>query len=52
MFAVIDGLEVAEAAVKATEEILGSLNNPYTGIVFAVPVAKSWGLAEPSSDEQ
>lgn len=51
LFAVIDDLELAEAAVAATESVLGDLNQPHTGIIFAVPVVKTWGIAEPYSDE-
>lgn len=46
LFALIDSLELAEAAVTATESVLGDLQRPNTGIVFAVPVAQSWGLPE------
>ena len=45
LFAVIDSIEIAEAAVKATEVVIGPLDAPDTGIAFVVPVAKSWGLA-------
>lgn len=51
LFAVIDELEVAEAAVVATEEVLGDLTKPHTGIIFAVPVVKKWGFPEPYADE-
>lgn len=44
LFAVIDSLELAEAAVRNTEEVVGDLNSPNTGIVFTVPVTKTWGL--------
>ena len=47
LFAVIDNLDIAEAAVKATQKILGDLSQPHTGIIFAVPVAKVWGKPEP-----
>jgi len=47
LFAVIDSLKIAEAAVTATEAVLGDLSKPHTGIVFALPVAQSWGLPEP-----
>jgi hypothetical protein len=49
LFAVIDDLEIADAAVTATEGILGDLTKPHTGIIFAVPVSKTWGLPEPYS---
>ncbi len=44
LFTVIEGLELAEAAVKATESVLGDLSKPDTGIIFALPVAKTWGM--------
>lgn len=43
LFAVIDSLDIAEAAVAATERVVGDLNEPSTGIIFAVPVVKLWG---------
>lgn len=46
LFAVIEDMGVAEAAVAATEAIIGSLDNPNTGIVFTVPVARSWGITD------
>lgn len=44
LFTVIDSLELAETAVKATEAVLGDLTEPDKGIIFALPVAKTWGL--------
>ncbi len=44
LFTVIDSLEMAETAVAATEAVLGDLSQPDTGIIFALPVAKTWGL--------
>ena len=44
LFAVIDSMEVADTAVAAAETVLGDLNEPHTGIVFAVPVVKTWGI--------
>ena len=49
LFAVIDELDVAESAVSATEEILGDLTGPDTGIIFLVPVIKTWGLPQPDA---
>ncbi len=51
LFAVIDELETAETAVAATEAILGDLTQPHSGIIFAVPVAKTWGMPEPYTKE-
>lgn len=47
LFAVIDSLEIAEAAVASTEQIVGNLNEPSTGIIFAVPVVQAWGTGHP-----
>lgn len=44
LFTVIESLEVAETAVAATEAVLGDLSKPHKGIIFALPVAKTWGL--------
>ncbi len=44
LFTVIDSLDVAETAVAATEAVLGDLTQPNKGIIFALPVAKTWGL--------
>lgn len=52
IFAVIDDMETAEMAVAATESVLGDLTKPHTGIIFAVPVAKTWGFPEPYAGEQ
>lgn len=46
LFAVIPSLTLAEAAVAATEAVIGPLADPDTGIAFVVPVSKSWGLSE------
>lgn len=51
LFAVIESLDVAETAVAATEAILGDLTQPHTGIIYAVPVSKTWGMAEPYSQD-
>lgn len=47
LFAVVESLDLAQAAVNVTEAILGDLTRPHTGIVFALPVAQSWGMPEP-----
>lgn len=44
IFTVIDNLELAESVVAATEAVLGDLTEPDKGIIFAVQVAKTWGL--------
>lgn len=51
LFAVIESMEVAEAAVAATEAVVGSMDNPDTGVIFVVPVARSWGFPKRQGDE-
>lgn len=46
LFAIIESLELAEAAVTATEAVIGSLDNPHTGVVCVTPVVKVWGIPE------
>lgn len=47
LFAIVDSMEVAETAVVATTAVVGDLTKPHTGIVCAVPIAKTWGIPEP-----
>lgn len=49
LFAVIDDLSVATAAVHATEQIIGKLEVPNTGIMFALPLAEVWGIQIPGA---
>ena len=43
IFSIIDDLTLAETAVVETEKLIGNMNQPHTGLIFAVPVAKAWG---------
>jgi hypothetical protein len=47
LFAIVDSIELAEAAVSHTKEVVGDLSKPHTGIVCALPIAKTWGIPEP-----
>lgn len=51
LLAVIDSLDLAEKAVAATESVLGDLSQPNTGLIWALPVAKTWGMPEPYDEE-
>lgn len=44
LFAVVESMAVVEAAVAAAEGIVGDLDDPHTGILFALPVTRAWGL--------
>jgi hypothetical protein len=50
LFAVVPNMDVVERLVTATEEIVGDLSQPNTGVLFAVPVAAAWGLPKQSFD--
>jgi len=56
LFAVVPDIEFAERLVAATENIVGDLSQPNTGVIFATPVLASWGLpkqpAGAGEDEQ
>ncbi len=52
LFAIIDSLKLAEAAVAATEQVIGDLRQPHTGIIFTVPVIQAWGLAAPEGPDR
>ena len=43
LFTVTD-TETIKRVVPATEAIVGDLNAPHTGILFALPVEQGWGL--------
>jgi hypothetical protein len=38
-----------DAVAQATEAIVGPLDGPEAGLLFAVPVIKTWGLRPPGS---
>lgn len=48
MTVVPDGFDV-EKLVRVTESIIGRLDDPYTGILFTVPVKQVWGLVRRTS---
>jgi hypothetical protein len=51
LFAVVESMATAEAAVSATEAVIGALNEPDTGLIFALPLSKTWGFVRPGSDQ-
>ena len=44
LFAVIEQLDMAASVVAHTEKVIGTLDKPDTGIVFALPIAQAWGI--------
>jgi len=51
LWSVLEDEGDVEAIVRATEEIVGPLEQPRTGILFTVPILKVWGLRRPSEGE-
>lgn len=50
LFTIVASMEDAEAIVKATEKISGSLDDHGTGILAIIPLARVYGL-RPSTDQ-
>ena len=46
LLAVVPSEEWIERIFEATEQAIGNLNEPNKGILFAVPVARAYGLLE------
>ncbi len=44
LFSVIENEAVLEQAIAATQHIIGDLSQPYTGLLFVVPVSRVLGL--------
>ncbi|MCP4358860.1 MAG: hypothetical protein GY796_12645 [Chloroflexi bacterium] len=44
LFSAIEDLALAERAVAATEKVVGNLDGPDTGVVFVLPLTKTWGI--------
>ena len=49
-FTIVEGDEMVETIHKNTETVVGNVNLPNTGILFALPVAKAYGLNKINSD--
>jgi hypothetical protein len=52
LLAIIDDVALADAAVAATEKLLGPITQPYTGIVCVWPLLKTWGFSKPDTADQ
>lgn len=45
-FTVVDSEEQIDAIVKATESVIGSLDDPNTGFLFVTPVTRVYGRSK------
>jgi hypothetical protein len=50
LFSVVQGEEMVDRLVAATESIVGELSEPDTGILFALPLARVVGVPRRSGD--
>ncbi len=50
LFTVVPDEETVERVIRATEDIVGDLSEPYTGILFVVPVVRVVGLPKKTVD--
>lgn len=48
LFTVIDGKEVVDRVVTATERIVGNLTRPKTGLLLVLPVLEAYGVEKNS----
>ncbi|MCC7352769.1 MAG: hypothetical protein IT330_03350 [Anaerolineae bacterium] len=44
LFTVVENEETIEAVIRATEQVVGDLSGPGTGILFVLPVSRTVGL--------
>jgi len=44
LFTIVEGDEMVDKVVNATQSVIGDLNNPNTGILSVLPVVKTYGL--------
>jgi hypothetical protein len=44
LFTVVNGEEMVDKILEATENIVGSLNDPNTGVLIVLPVVKTYGI--------
>lgn len=44
LFTVIEDDVILERAVEAAQQVVGDFMHPHTGILFVVPVSRTWGV--------
>lgn len=52
MFTIVDNEAMIDRIFEATETVVGDLNMPHTGILFAVPVARAYGILNGTSSPE
>jgi nitrogen regulatory protein PII len=44
LFSVVSSMEIVDQLVKVTQEVIGDLENPETGLLVVLPVERVYGL--------
>ncbi len=44
LFTLIEDDALLERAIEAAQDVVGDFMNPHTGILFVVPVSRTWGV--------
>ncbi len=44
LFTLVEGEEMIDQVIQATEAVIGNLDEPNTGILAVIPVSKTYGL--------
>ncbi len=52
LFTIVDGDEMVDRVVAATEQVVGELDLPDTGILTVLPVARAYGLHRRNGNAQ
>jgi nitrogen regulatory protein PII len=52
LFTIVEGDEMVDKLVNATQSVIGDLNNPNTGILTVLPVIKAYGLNRKDEGEE
>ena len=47
LFSVVENETIADKLLQAAESVVGSLENPNTGLLFIVPIYKVYGMRKP-----
>ncbi len=52
LFSIVEGEELADALIEASQKAIGDLNQPNTGLLFVLPVHKALGLSRRPPETQ
>lgn len=47
VLSVIEEEAVLERAIQAAEQVIGDFMKPHSGVMFVIPVTRTWGVRQP-----